>query len=247
MDRNFLKLFWKKEAEKLRKLFSKKKQIIPQCALEAITIDGVLSEDAWVTAQPVAGFLKLNTSQPSVQDSTLRVAYDDANLYVGFVAMDDKAWGPAIAKMKERDSKQIWTDDHIELEFSPPGSGSRFYHICVSAGGALYDSTMVGMNIDLSHDSQAEVKVKALADRHVYELRLPLAPMGGDVSAGKVWGMYALRSTKNLQPPDTAETSSLDGNYPHRVPEFRRVVFGRNVVKNGNFAEPREKKKRTGD
>ena len=247
MDKKFLGMFWKVEAEKLRHRFSEKKQIIPQRASEAITIDGDLSEDTWATAQPVTGFLKLNTSQAPVQDSRFRVAYDDENLYVGFVAMNDKAWGPVIARMKERDSKQIWSDDHIELEFSPPHSDTLFYHICVNTDGVFYDSVMVGPNIDLSHDSQAEVKVKALADRHVYELRLPLAPMAGDVSPGKVWGMYALRSTKNLQPPAVKETSSLDGNYPHRVPEFRRVVFGRNVVKNGNFAESREKKKRTGD
>jgi len=247
MDRKLLGMFWAVEAEKLRRRFSEKKQIIPQRVSGTIIVDGDLSEDTWAAAQPVTGFLKLNTSQTPVQESTFRVAYDDANLYVGFVAMDDKAWGPVIAKMKERDSKQIWGDDHIELEFSAPHSDTQFYHICVNTNGVFYDSVMVGPNIDRSHDSQAEVKVKALADRHVYELRLPLEPMGGDVSPGKVWGMYALRSTKNLQPPGVKETSSLDGNYPHRVPEFRRVVFGRNVVKNGNFAEPREKKKGTED
>lgn len=242
LDRKLLTMFWEEEAEKLRQIFTAKKQIIPQRTRGPIAIDGKLSEDAWAAAQPATGFLKLNTSQPAVQDSILRVVYDDANLYVGFVAMNDKAWGPVIARMKERDSQEVWGDDHIELEFFPPSSDSHFYHICVNTDGMLYDSVMVGTNIDLSHDAQAEVKVKELADRYVYELRLPLEPMAGDVSPGKVWGMYALRSTKNLQPPDVAETSSLDGNRPHRVHEFRRAVFGRNVMKNGNFAERREKK-----
>jgi len=144
--------------------------------------------------------------------------------------------------MKARDSNLIWRDDHIEIELSPPHSDDNFYHICVNTNGVLYDSTMVGTNIDLSHDSQAEVTVKKCADRYVYELRLPLEPMNDDVSLGKVWGLYALRATKNLQPPDVAETSSMDGNYPHRVQEFRRLVFGRNAVRNGNFAEPRDKR-----
>jgi len=247
MDRKFLDLFWKKETEALRRIFSARKQMVPQRARGPIAIDGDLSEDAWAAARPVTGFLKLKTSQPPVQASSLRVAYDEANLYIGFVAMNDKAWGPVIATMKERDGKGIWRDDHIELQFFPPHGESHFYHICVNTEGMLYDSVMVGTNIDLSHDSQAEVKVGKLADRCVYELRLPLKPMAGDVSPGKVWGIYALRSTKNLQPPDVAETSSLDGNYPHRVHEFRRIVFGRNVVKNGNFEERRGKKKPTGD
>jgi hypothetical protein len=63
------------------------------------------------------------------------------------------------------------------------------------------------------------------------------------VSAGKVWGIYALRQSNNLQPPETREASSLDGNWPHRVLEFRQMVFGENVVPNSNLTEQNEKKK----
>ena len=247
MDRDFLTRFWQAKATELQKRFSAEKKIIPQRVRDKVTIDGDLSESAWLSARPVSGFLKLNTTQPAAADSNFRVAYDDDNLYVGFVAMNDKAWAPAVARMTERDSQEIWRDDHIEIEFAPPGSGGYFYHLCVNTNGVFYDSVMVGMNIDRSHDSQAEIKVKRLADRFVYELRLPLKPMNGEVSPGKVWGMYAMRSAKNLQPPDTAETSSLDGNTPHHVHEFRRVVFGENVVRNGNLAETRAKKNGTGE
>ncbi len=84
--------------------------------------------------------------------------------------------------------------------------------------GQLYDAAMVGADIDRTYDSQAEVKVRKLDDRFVYELRLPLAPMAGDVSPGKVWGIYALRA-----------------------------VFGENVVENGNFSDRDEKKKNPAD
>ena len=50
--------------------------------------------------------------------------------------------------------------------------------------------------------------------------------MKGEIAPGAVWGFYALRTSHNMQPPETAETSALDGNYPHRVMEFRQAVFG---------------------
>ncbi len=243
MDETFLDKYWKTGAEELQKLFSAEKQIVPERAREKIVVDGNLTENTWVSARSVAGFLKMNTKQPSLQESNFRVAYDDANLYIGFVAMNDKAWSPAIANAGKRDDQDIFKDDHIELELAPADSNGRFYHICINTKGVFYDSQMIGANIESGYDSQAEIAVKKLADRFVYEMRLPLAPMQGSVAPGKVWGIYALRSCHNLQPPDVRETSALDGNAPHRVMEFRQAVFGDNVVKNGNFSHLEPKKK----
>jgi len=245
MDEEYLNKLWKEPAMELAKRFSAEKQILPERVRGGIVIDGELAEETWVSARPVSGFLKINTDQPSAQDSSFRIAYDDDNLYIGFVAMNDKAWGPVTALAGERDGKEIFSDDHIELQFAPPEAGGRFYHICVNTGGVLYDSVMVGADIDKSHDSQAEIKVSKLDDRFVYEIRLPLAPMKGDVSPGKVWGVFALRQANNLQPPEARETSSLDGNYPHRVMEFRQAVFGGNAVRNGNFSDVEAEKKKT--
>ncbi len=247
LDEKFLNMFWKAPAEELKKRHSAEMQILPERVRGAIVIDGDLSEETWLSARPVTGFLKVHTDQPPSEDSNFRVAYDDANLYIGFVAMNNKAWSPETAKAQKRDAGELGQDDHIQLQFAPPDNGDRFYHIILNTKGVLYDSTIVGQDSDLSYDSQAEVKVKKLADRFVYEIRLPLAPMKGDVSPGKVWGMYAFRRSKNLQPPEDKEDSALDGITPHRVMEFRQAVFGENVVKNGNFADRDEKKKKTGE
>ncbi len=244
LEEEFLDQFWKEPATELTKRFSSEKQIIPERVRGAIVIDGDLTEETWLSARTVTGFLKMDANhQPPSQDNSFRVAYDNDNLYIGFVAMNNKAWGPEIAKMQKRDGKEIWSDDHIELQLAPPSEDGRFYHIGINVRGMLYDAMMIGQSSDLDYDSQAEIKVKKLDDRFVYEIRLPLAPMKGDVAPGKVWGIYALRSANNLQPPENKESSSLDGNYPHRVMEFRQVVFGNNVVKNGNFSDVDEKKK----
>lgn len=243
LEETFLDMFWKAPSEELKKRFSAERQIIPEHVATKITVDGDLSEPVWLAARPVGGFLNLKTHLPVTQENTLRLAYDDDNLYVGFVAMNDKAWGPEKANMTLRDGKEIWNDDHIELEIAPPDVGGRFYHIAVNTKGMLYDAQMNGPNAEKHYDSQAEVKVTRQPDRFIYEIRLPLAPMAGSVAPGKVWGLYALRAAHNLQPPEDTETSSLDGNFPHRVMEFRQVVFGANAVPNGNFSDLGEKKK----
>ncbi len=237
VDEQFLDMFWKAGADEMENQFSAEKQIIPERVREPLVIDGDLAEPTWLSARPKAGFFIMGSNLPSAQTNNFRMAYDETNLYVGFVALNDKAASSEVANMTRRDGQELWGDDHIELQLAPPEGGDAFYHIGVNTLGVLYDAKISGLSTDLAYNSQAEVAVAKLDDRFIYEIRLPLAPMNGSVSPGKVWGINALRAVHNLQPPKASETNSLDGNYPGRVTEFRQAVFGDNIIKNGNFSE----------
>lgn len=226
LDEIFLEEYWKKPAEELARRLAPEQRIVAEPVRDEIVIDGSLSEETWQIASPETRFFRIQTEQPPSQGNKLRIAYDDENIYIGFVASNDRAWSEPVARAEKRDSPDIWRDCHIEIQLAPPDRDGHFYHIVVNTEGVLYDSEMVGMNIDRSHDSGAEIAVKEHDDKFVYEIRLPLAPMDGDVSPGSVWGVFALRAAHNLQPPETSELSTLDGNRPHRVMEFRELVFG---------------------
>jgi hypothetical protein len=235
-DRKYLNMFWKPAAEKFMKRNSAEMKVKPQFTSKKIKLDGRLTEDAWMAARSVDGFYKIGTTQEATQANNFRVIYDNSNIYVGFVAMNDKAWVPEIATAKELDSKMIWKDDHIELQFNN-GNGEYFYHVCVNTLGTVYDSKMIGTNIDSSVNLGVKAVVKKLKDRFVYEICVPVAAMEGDVSPGNIWGIFALRSANNLQPPENKEISSLDGRRPHSPSTFRKMSFGKNVVKNGDFSQ----------
>ena len=243
MDKDFLTRYWKKAAEVRKKLFSAAKNIIPQKTDGKIKIDGKLSEDVWIKARPVTGFVSLRNNGVPQESTSVRVAYDDDNIYFGIVAMNDKAWSPGVAKVTKHDGN-VWSDDSVELQIAPSKNGDVFYHIMSNIAGVVYDSKMSGSNMDKSFDSACEVKVSKLKDRFIYEFRIPLKSLGGTAQPGQVWRMHFIRNCKNLQPPATKETSTIDGTNPHALSDFRRAVFGVNIVKNGNFAVLEKYKKK---
>ena len=234
MDRYYLDNYWKKEAAKMKKLFSTERKIIPVHASGAIVIDGVLNEKDWIKARPIDNFLNLSSKAPAQEETSVRVLYDKSNIYFGVVAMAKKQWGKEKANVKKHDG-DVWCDDSIELQIAPSGSNGGFYHIITNTKGVVYDSYMVGSNIDKKYNSQAEVKVKKLADRYIYEIKLPLGPMKAKIIPGQDWQMHFLRNCNTLQPPVTSETSGVDGTGPHKLLNFRRAFFGKNIIHNGNF------------
>jgi hypothetical protein len=242
MDKHYLNKYWKKESDKRKKLFSAEKKILPQESNKKLTIDGNLSEDVWGKARPVTGFISLTTKEAPQEDTSIRVAYDKENLYFGVVAINKKSWGPAIAKAKKHDGN-VWEDDSVELQMAPPGNEGVFYHIMSNTNGVVYDAQVSGSDMGIAYTSNCEVKVKKLADRYIYEFKIPQKSLNCKVEPGQVWQMHFIRNCRSLQPPVTKETSTTDGVAPHAVMSFRRAVFGNSVIKNGNFSEIIGKKK----
>ena len=232
MDRKYLELYWKKEAEKLDKLFSAEKSVVPAKADAVMKMDGILSEDVWAQARPVNNFVVVGKNSEPKERTSVRVAYDKDNRYLAIGAFEENAWAPPKATAKGRDGK-LWEDDSIEIFLASPGDNDNYYHLAVNTLGVLYDAK----NRDSSWASNAEVAVRKEKDSYVYEIRVPVKEMGcGAVSPGQTWGMHFMRTCKNLQPPASEEASSVDGAPAHSPNSFRRAVISANLVKNGNFA-----------
>ena len=241
MDKKFLNKYWVKAAKKLKKLFSANRQILPQAANGEITIDGKLNENAYISARPITNFISRRTKEAPIEKTNVRVLYDKNNLYFGIVADAKKSWGPT--KADAAHDGKVWRDDSVELQIVPPNSNGTFYHVAVNTKGVVYDTKMNGSNIDKSFDSKAEIKVKKVDKQYIYEIRLPLAPMKSKITPGQNWKMHFMRNCHSLQPPVSSEASSVDGTKPHQLLNFRRVSFGENIVKNGNFAVVQKYKK----
>jgi hypothetical protein len=236
MDQEFLKKYWENNAKKVRNIMSAEKKIIPVKTNGKIVIDGNLTEDAWLKARPVTGFLTIRGGQLPREKTNVRVLYDKDNLYVGFVAGTEKTWGGKLkAKAAERDGK-VWEDDSIEILLAPPNKSGDFYHFMVNTRGVVYDAVMNGPGRNTAYDAQAEFKIKKHENNYVYEIRLPLKPMKTAIAPGQIWKMNFVRNCRSLQPPNMSETSTPDGTWPHNRSSYRLAVFGKNIVNNGNFA-----------
>lgn len=237
VDREFLAKHWQAGAEELRGLLSADKTIVPLKARENVKIDGELAEESWLSARPVENFISLVSGGAPVESTSVRVLYDDENLYFGIVAMAEHTWGELKADAVERDGP-VSRDDSIEIQLAPPESEEDgiYYHIMSNTEGVINDARHTGPHRDISYYSGAEVSVRKLPDRQVYELRVPLEPMGAEISPGRSWGMHFVRNCSSLQPPMTRESSTVDGTRPHQALNFRRAVFGANALRNGSFS-----------
>lgn len=242
-DQAYLSQFWVKEAEEIRKRRAGQNDIPVREREGKITVDGVLDEEAWRKAPLVTGFLTANHDAP-IEETRVKVLYDQANWYIGVEALTEHAWSALQAQMKERDS-EIWKDDSLEIFIMPPDAD--YYHWVINSIGTFYDAKVR----TVAFDSKAEIKTSVLKDRYLIEARIPTEPMGARITDGQTWRMHVYRACGNLQPPKTNEGSSLDGTAPHEQTLFRRAVIGQSVINNGQFAElvatPEESKGITSD
>ena len=221
VDRKYLDLYWKKETEKLEKLFSAEKSIVPARADKEMKIDGILAEEVWSRARPVDNFILIGKNDIPKEKTSVLMAYDRDNLYFAVRAYEQNAWSPPKANVKERDGA-VWGDDSMEIFLAKPGDNNNYYHLIVNTQGVLYDA----INRDAAWTSKTEVAIKKEKDAYVYEIKVPVKEMSCDaVVPGQTWGMHFMRSCMNLQPPASEETSSVDGALPHSPNLFRRAVI----------------------
>ena len=232
-DQAFLEKYWKPGVEKLRKRLSSDKKILPEYNDGKIVIDGKHDEKVWLKARTLTDLITREQKEAS-EKTFLRVAYDKENLYIAVNAENKKAWSKVKAKAVKHDGA-VWSDDSIELQIVPPDQEGKYYHIIVNTLGTVYDSRCVASTFDSKWNSQAEVKVLEKDKTWNYEIRIPFASLGS-VPGSRPWKLHLIRTVTNLQPPTTSEWTSIDGLPPYQPDSYRRMIFGKDLIPNGNFA-----------
>ena len=103
------------------------------------TIDGQLDDAAWTRAVRITEFMQLapRAGEPATQDSEVYIAYDSANLYVGFYAHFSDA-SMLRANRKDRDVRT--GDDVFWVYFDPFLDQQRAYSFGVNAYGVQMDT-----------------------------------------------------------------------------------------------------------
>jgi Carbohydrate family 9 binding domain-like len=109
---------------------------------ETIKIDGKLDDAAWKTA-PVAGpFVDVNTGKPNTSfpvNGSVKVAWDDQGLYLGFDIQDPDIIGGFKPGAKD---PHLWTKDTVEIMIDPDGDGDNkdYYEIQINPQNLVFDT-----------------------------------------------------------------------------------------------------------
>jgi hypothetical protein len=158
---------------------------------EPIVVDGHLSEAVWSRLEPVGDFMLADGTGKPQLPTEIKVCYDEANLYLAFVAVDTDIWGT----MRKRDDP-IYEEEVVEAFICSGGDITRYYEFEFSPHNVVFDAAVECpesgdrrfMKLDIGWDCeglQSAVSVVGTLDDHsdiderwTVEVALPFSQIG---------------------------------------------------------------------
>lgn len=163
---------------------------------EPVRVDAVLDEPAWAAAQAMElpyRFFPADGSPAPVR-TDCRVAFDDANLYLGCVAEDPD---PTRIRARYSDRDAAREDDHVFLVLDPFNDRRRAFEFGISALGVQMDATFSEVDgvEDFSWDAIWRSAGRITPGGYVVEAAIPFSSLRFPHTAGvQTWGVLLARN-----------------------------------------------------
>lgn len=169
------------------------------------TIDGRGDDACWQETLALGPFVLNKESRPAQEQTTVRLAWDDAYLYAFFHCQESCLIPAANRRHEFRDSvdgpdlETIWNQDCVLLILQPDASQNVCYDLAVSPSGYVTDARMTGPDIwstrDRSWNAGAKVATVVEDGYWTVEMAIPLSALGG--VGKKAWKFRAGRIEKS--------------------------------------------------
>jgi Domain of unknown function (DUF5916) len=147
---------------------------------ESITIDGVLKEPVWASAEPIDSFAQVDPAEGAAPTArtTVRVLASPQALVIGIVCDDPE---PAkIVSFSVRRDAALSSEDHVRVVVGPFLDGRSGYVFAVNPSGARYDGLINpgGDSDNPDWDGIWEAAAARSASGWSVELRIPVQTLG---------------------------------------------------------------------
>ncbi len=162
---------------------------------EAIILDGKLNENIW-KQNPTTYFVQKepNEGKPATQNSEIRVAFDNENLYVGGMFYDTHP-DSIDNNLMRRDN--LVPSDWFFLYLDPYNDDRTGYYFAVNAGGSISDGILFNDSWDdNTWDGVWESKTKITKDGWVLEMKIPFSQLRFNQTENMIWGINFNRDIK---------------------------------------------------
>ena len=156
---------------------------------QPLTIDGVLRESMWQTAERITGFAQRDPTEGAVptESTVVYIAYDDAALYIG-ARLYDSHPDSIVARLARRDEGT--SSDRFQMFIDPYHDKRSGFYFGISAAGTLYDGTLYNDDWDdNSWDGVWEGKVTRDELGWTVEMRIPYSQLRFVKKTEYVWGI----------------------------------------------------------
>jgi hypothetical protein len=184
------------------------------------TIDGRLDDPVWATAPLSDSFVQHYPDEgaPPTERTTVRVLYDDKNVYIGIDAEQVNA--PIVKRLARRDS-QI-PSDGVWLDIDSRRTGVGAFHFGANAAGMLSDGIHFDdTNYSSDWDAVWEAKVSDTDRGYTVEFRIPLAVLRFSALPVQDWGFQVRRFIDARQ--ETDDWAFYPRSAATYVPLFGRI------------------------
>jgi len=156
---------------------------------QSVTIDGLLREPLWQTAERVTGFTQRDPNEGTApsESTVVYITYDDAALYIA-ARLYDSHPDSIVARLARRD--QGTNSDRFQVFVDSYHDKRSGYYFGISAAGTLYDGTLFNDDWDDdTWDGVWEGKVTRDSQGWTAEMRIPYSQLRFVKRSQYVWGI----------------------------------------------------------
>ena len=171
------------------------------------TLDGVLDEEAWLTAAVIDDFVQQEPAEgePATERTVVRLMYDARSLYIGVEAYNSQA-GSVIATEMRRDSPRMLDEDNVQIIFDTFRDSRSGYMFVTNPLGAKLEQQIseegeggrrgISSNINRDWDGVWDVASRQTDDGWVSEIAIPMVTLRFPEAETQQWGFNMMRNIR---------------------------------------------------
>lgn len=153
--------------------------------------DAALSDPAWQKAVTATGFHDLTTRTPAKLQTTAYLLYDDTNLYVAFVAVQD---GVPIHAQQTTNNIGFGQDDLVGVGFDTSAAGTSVYYFETTPRGVRYQQGTESSRYAPPWDVQTAVQGSSWSAM----LTIPLKDLRAAGGKDRTWRINFIRNVAGV-------------------------------------------------
>lgn len=189
--------------------------LVAQPLSSMIKLDGKLNESIWQQARKISNFTQreLNQGAPASEKTSVAIAYDKKNLYVGVWCYDREA-NKIIASQMKRDFDDE-TDDIFKIIIDTYGDSRTAYLFVTNPNGARSDAMISGNghSRNYSWNGVWNVKTSKTANGWFAEFEIPFSTLRFKQGGIQNWGINFERDIRRKREQDLWQGWSRDARF----------------------------------
>ncbi len=166
-------------------------------AEEPPMLDGRMDDPCWANAPEVSGFTEFKTEKPAVEQTRVRLLYDDRFIYVFFTCLEPEP-EKILASVRKYDRK-LRGDDYVELILDTFHDRRGKYVFMTNTLETRYDARGDVFGWNPSWDCDWKVACQVEKDRWCAEMAIPIDAMHFNKGENITWGVNFHRSEKGRE------------------------------------------------